>query len=163
MTTQSEDPGIYKVTKQLEKEDKIIKQALKILESRLFTAETFFTDPSLVRNYLTLNLASKEHEVFVGLFLNNANGLIAIDELASGTIDGSSIYPREIVKRALHLNAAAVIFAHNHPSGANSASEPDKNITRKLKETLSLFDIRVLDHFIVCHMEIVSFAEQGLL
>jgi len=122
-----------------------------------------FTAPDLVKDYLTLSLALEEREHFQVLFLNNQHQLLLDDRLFSGTIDGSSVYPREVVKQALHCNAAAVIVAHNHPSGVCVPSEADKSITAKLKQALATVDIRLLDHIIVGHMDTYSFAEQGLL
>ena len=97
------------------------------------------------------------------MFLDNQHRVIQLDELFRGTIDGASVYPREVVKQALHHNAAAVIFAHNHPSGVTEPSQADKQITEKLKKALDLFDIRVLDHFIIGDGEPYSFAEHGLI
>jgi DNA repair protein RadC len=122
-----------------------------------------FTAPEIVKNYLTLSLALEEREHFHVLFLNNQHKLLLDDRLFSGTIDGASVYPREVVKRALQCNAAAVILAHNHPSGICVPSEADKGITDKLKQALSTIDIRILDHIIVGHMETYSFAEHGAL
>ena len=122
-----------------------------------------FTAPEIVKNYLTLSLALEEREHFHVLFLNNQHKLLLDDRLFSGTIDGASVYPREVVKRALQCNAAAVIIAHNHPSGICVPSEADKSITDKLKQALSTIDIRILDHIIVGHMETYSFAEHGAL
>jgi DNA repair protein RadC len=109
-----------------------------------------------------LKLAPYEHEVFVCLFLDNQHRVIACDELFRGTIDGASVYPREVVKAALQYNAAALIMAHNHPSGISDPSQADRVITEKLKEALALIDVRVLDHFIVGE-NVYSFAEHGLL
>ena len=122
-----------------------------------------FTAPEIVKNYLTLSLALEEREHFHVLFLNNQHKLLLDDRLFSGTIDGASVYPREVVKRALQCNAAAVIIAHNHPSGICVPSEADKSITGKLKQALSTIDIRILDHIIVGHMDTYSFAEHGAL
>ena len=122
-----------------------------------------FTAPEIVKNYLTLSLALEEREHFHVLFLNNQHKLLLDDRLFSGTIDGASVYPREVVKRALQCNAAAVIIAHNHPSGICVPSEADKSITDKLKQALSTIDIRILDHIIVGHMDTYSFAEHGAL
>jgi len=104
-----------------------------------------------------------EHEVFVCIFLNNQHIVIKHEEMFRGTIDGASIYPREVAKRCLQLNAAAVLFAHNHPSGRTEPSQADRHITDKLKTALNLFDIRTLDHFIIGKDKPYSFAEHGLL
>jgi len=118
--------------------------------------------PAQTRAYLAAQLASYPHEVFACLFLDNRNRVIAFEKMFFGTIDGASVYPREVVRLALKKNAAAVIFAHNHPSGVAEPSLADEQITQRLKQALSLVDIRVLDHFIVGD-EVVSFAERGLL
>lgn len=121
------------------------------------------TSPDITRAYLSAQLRGYSYEVFACLFLDNQHRVIQLDELFRGTIDGASVYPREVVKQALHHNAAAVIFAHNHPSGIAEPSPADKHITEKLKQALALFDIRVLDHFIIGDGQPYSFAEHGLL
>ncbi|MDP3839076.1 MAG: DNA repair protein RadC [Methylococcales bacterium] len=121
------------------------------------------TSPDITRAYLSAQLRGYSYEVFACLFLDNQHRVIQLDELFRGTIDGASVYPREVVKKALHHNAAAVIFAHNHPSGITEPSTADKHITEKLKQALALFDIRVLDHFIIGDGQPYSFAEHGLL
>lgn len=119
--------------------------------------------PQSVRDYLRLNLAGKEHEVFMGIFLDARNRTIAAEELFAGTLTQASVYPREVVKRALYHNAAAMIFAHNHPSGIAQPSKADEMLTQTLKQALALIDIKVLDHFIIGDCETLSFAEQGLI
>lgn len=121
------------------------------------------TSPEITRAYLSAQLRGYSYEVFACLFLDNQHRVIQLDELFRGTIDGASVYPREVVKQALHHNAAAVIFAHNHPSGIAEPSTADKHITEKLKQALALFDIRVLDHFIIGDGQPYSFAEHGLI
>ncbi|MFI3188087.1 hypothetical protein BCS42_00780 [Crenothrix sp. D3] len=121
------------------------------------------SSPDITRAYLSAQLRGYSYEVFACLFLDNQHRVIQLDELFRGTIDGASVYPREVVKKALHHNAAAVIFAHNHPSGIAEPSAADKHITEKLKQALALFDIRVLDHFIIGDGQPYSFAEHGLL
>ncbi|MCK5478637.1 MAG: DNA repair protein RadC [Methylococcales bacterium] len=121
------------------------------------------TSPEATRAYLSAQLRGYSYEVFACLFLDNQHRIIQLEELFRGTIDGASVYPREVAKRALFHNAAAVIFAHNHPSGINEPSQADKSITDKLKQALTLFDIRVLDHFIIGDGEPYSFAENDLL
>lgn len=145
-------------------ENNIIKQALSILETRIkyCTENQAFTSPNAARDYFKLRLAEFEHEVFAAVFMDNRNRVIEYRELFRGTIDGASVYPREVLKEALELNAAAVIFAHNHPSGVAEPSHADEQITKRLKDSLALIDVRVLDHFIVGE-EITSFAERGLL
>jgi DNA repair protein RadC len=121
------------------------------------------TSPDITRAYLSAQLRGLGHEVFACLFLDNQHRVIAWEELFRGTIDGASVYPREVAKRALRHNAAAIIFAHNHPSGVSEPSQADRHITEKLRQALNLFDIRVLDHFIVGDGQPYSFAEHGLL
>ncbi|MGR6872036.1 RadC family protein [Pseudomonas sp. HK3] len=122
-----------------------------------------FTEPNSVREYLTSRLRHLPHEVFACLFLDSQHRLISYDELFRGTIDGASVYPREVVKQVLFHNAAAVIFAHNHPSGIAEPSLSDERITHKLQQALQLVDVRVLDHFIVGDNGVLSMAERGLL
>jgi DNA repair protein RadC len=118
--------------------------------------------PAETRQYLSAQLEHYPHEVFACLFLDNRNRVIAFEKMFFGTIDGASVYPREVVRLALKKNAAAVIFAHNHPSGVAEPSQADEQITQRLKQALALVDIRVLDHFVVGD-EVISFAERGLL
>ena len=125
--------------------------------------EDVLTSPEATRAYLSAQLRGYSYEVFACLFLDNKNRVIQLEELFKGTIDGASVYPREVAKRALFHNASAVIFAHNHPSGINEPSQADKQITDKLKQVLNLFDIRVLDHFIIGDGQPYSFAEHGFL
>jgi len=119
--------------------------------------------PQAVRDYLRLMLAARAYEVFVGLFLDSQNRLLAADELFRGTLAQTSVYPREVVKAALAHNAAAMIFAHNHPSGLAEPSRADELLTQALKQALALVDIRTLDHFVVAGGRLTSFAERGLL
>ena len=119
--------------------------------------------PADVRKFLQLKLRCLPHEVFACLFLDNQHAVIGYEELFRGTIDGASVYPREVVKRCLALNAAAVIFAHNHPSGIAEPSQADQRLTQRLKAALGTVDIRVLDHFVVGEAEALSFSERGLL
>ncbi len=121
------------------------------------------TDPLITRRFLTCKLSRHRREVFACMFLDNQHRLIVYEELFFGTIDGASVHPREVVKRALETNAAAVIFAHNHPSGIAEPSQADQRITDRLKSALLLIDVRVLDHMIVGDGEVMSFAERGLL
>jgi DNA repair protein RadC len=117
-------------------------------------------DPSAVRRLLQAQLRDREHETFAALFLDNQHRIIAFEELSQGTIDGASVYPREVIKAALRRGAAAVIFAHNHPSGVAEPSAADRALTERLKSALAQVDIRVLDHFVVGE-QVVSFAERG--
>lgn len=119
--------------------------------------------PEVVRNYLRLALNNKQHEVFIGIFLDARNRAIATEEMFNGTLTQTSVYPREVVKRALHHNAAAIIFAHNHPSGVAQPSQADKTLTQSLKKALALVEVKVLDHFIIDNHTILSFAEHGLI
>jgi DNA repair protein RadC len=108
-------------------------------------------------------MAGLEHEVFVLILLDTRHHILSIEELFRGTIDGASVYPREVVKTALRVNAAAVICTHNHPSGVAEASNADELITRRLKDALALVDVRLLDHLLVTREQVYSFAESGLL
>jgi DNA repair protein RadC len=119
--------------------------------------------PQAVRDYLVLKLGSLTKEVFLVLFLDTQNRLVASEEMFSGSLKETSVYPREVLKRALHHNAASVIFAHNHPSGIAQQSQADELITKQLKQALALVDVRVLDHFIVAGNHTLSFVEKGLL
>ena len=121
------------------------------------------TSPDAVRDYLKLRLAPETVEVFVGLFLDSQHRLIAAEELARGTLAQTSVYPREVVKAALARNAAAVIFAHNHPSGVAEPSRADELLTQSLRSALALVDVRTLDHLVVAGPRVTSFAERGLL
>ena len=119
--------------------------------------------PQQVRDYLVLKLGGLTREVFLVLFLDTQNHLVATEEMFAGTLTQTSVYPREVVKRALHHNVASVIFAHNHPSGIAKQSQADELLTKQLKQALALVDVRVLDHFIVAGNNILSFSERGLL
>ncbi|MBY5926517.1 MULTISPECIES: RadC family protein [unclassified Halomonas] len=117
--------------------------------------------PSRVRAFLAAQLRHLDHEVFAALFLDSQHRVIRFEVLFHGTLDSASVYPREVAKRALALGAGALILCHNHPSGVAEPSEADRRITERLREALGLFDIRVLDHFVVGDAEVVSFAERG--
>jgi len=142
--------------------DRTIEKALKILEGRARVLDAL-TSPSAVRNYLKLKLADRQREVFVCVFLDAQNRVIAFEELFMGTLTQTSVYPREVVKEALARNAAAVILCHNHPSGVAEPSIQDQALTRTLTEALGLVDVKVLDHFIVAGASALSFAERGLI
>ena len=122
-----------------------------------------FDTPQAVRDYLQLQLGSRPHEIFAVLFLDSQHRLIALEELFRGTLTQTSVYPREVVVRALALNAASVVLAHNHPSGSAQPSRADEALTQTLKAALSLVDVRVLDHFVVTSSQAISMAELGLL
>jgi DNA repair protein RadC len=124
---------------------------------------TCLDSPKATRDYLMLKLGTREFETFCCLYLDNRHRLIEFVELFRGTIDGASVHPREVVKEALKRNAAAMIFAHPHPSGVAEPSRADEVITRRLKDALQLVDIRVLDHLIVAGGDVVSFSDKGLL
>jgi DNA repair protein RadC len=124
---------------------------------------TSMNSPKLVRDFLALKLGGLEYELFCVLLLDKRNRLIEFVELFRGTIDGASVHPREVVKLALAKNAASVVFAHDHPSGIAEPSQADELITQRLREGLSLVDIRVLDHIIVANGDTTSFAERGLI
>jgi DNA repair protein RadC len=119
--------------------------------------------PSAVRDYLRIHFAGQEYETFVALFLDAQNRMIVATELFRGSLTQTSVYPREVVKAALKENAAAVLFAHNHPSGVAEPSHADELLTRNLKQALALVDVKVLDHFIVAGAATLSFAERGLI
>ncbi|HXU94665.1 MAG TPA: DNA repair protein RadC [Gallionella sp.] len=119
--------------------------------------------PRAVREYLQLSLGGRQHEVFLALFLDTQHRVVAAEELFQGSLSQTSVYPREVVKRALAHNAAAVILAHNHPSGVAEPSQSDRLLTDALKQALSLVDVRVLDHFVVGAGQTLSFAENGLM
>ncbi|HDM8237076.1 RadC family protein [Vibrio campbellii] len=139
----------------------ILEKAAEILANTYLRGD-MFTNPEKVKEFLRYKLGGLERETFAVLLLDNQNRLIEYNELFYGTIDAASIYPREVVKLALKVNAAAVIFAHNHPSGEAEPSTQDKRITQRLSDALALVDIRVLDHFVVGET-CVSFAERGLI
>lgn len=144
--------------------DATILRALSILNARLREPGECLQSPGQVRAFLMLQLAEQEREVFAALFLNSQNQLIEYRELFRGTLTQTSIYPREVVKTALRLNAGAVLFAHNHPSGMNEPSHADEVLTQSLKSALAVVDVKVLDHFIVAGRGApLSFAERGLL
>ena len=140
----------------------VLEMARRTLGDELKNGD-IMNSPELVRNYLRLTLQNKEHEIFLGIFLDTKNRTIATEELFNGTLTQTSVYPREVIKRALHHNAAAIIFAHNHPSGVAEPSQADKALTATLKQTLALVDVKVLDHFIVGNGSTLSFAENGLI
>lgn len=142
-------------------------QAVLEIARRALVAELarqpVFDAPDAVRQYLRLQLAHLAHEVFAVLFLDHQHRLLAMEELFRGTLSQTSVYPREVVKRALALNAGAVILAHNHPSGLAEPSRADEVLTQSLKSALALVDVRVLDHLVVGRHDVVSFAERGLI
>ena len=140
----------------------VFEMARRALSQRLKEREAFHT-PGAVKQYLQLQLAHKNHEVFAVLFLDNQNRMLAMEELFRGTLSQTSVYPREVVLRALHHQAAAVVLSHNHPSGSVQPSRADEHLTQTLKASLALVDVRVLDHIIVGQGQALSMAEQGLM
>jgi len=142
-------------------EEDILDAAARILETKVRNGEVM-DSPEAMRQFLKVKYRKLEHEVFSCIWLDQRHRVLEVEDMFRGTIDGASVYPREVVKSALKVNAAAVIFVHNHPSGNTEPSSADQRITERLKEALSFLDMRVLDHFIVGD-EVVSFAERGLL
>jgi len=140
----------------------ILEAARQVIDTKMQRGEKFVS-PAAVKDYLCLKLAGYEHEVFAILMLDNQHRLIAYSEMFRGTIDSASIHPREIVKEVLSHNAAALIIAHNHPSGHPEPSAADRQITQRLKDALALVEVRVLDHIVVGGLQTVSFAEEGLI
>jgi DNA repair protein RadC len=140
----------------------VVEMAKRALRENLRAGDAL-SSPAAVRDYLRLALGQRPYEVFMALFLDAQNRLIAADELFRGTLTQTSVYPREVVKSALAHNAAAVVFAHNHPSGVAEPSHADEILTRNLKQALALVEVKVLDHFVVGGAETMSFAERGLL
>ena len=143
-------------------DNEVIASALRILAKRV-AKSSVLSNPRAVREYLAVRFAGLEHEIFACLYVNSRNRLLACEEIFRGTLDGASIHSREVVKQALAHNAAAVILAHNHPSGVAEPSQADELITRRLKEALALVDIRVLDHLVIGADTVESFAERKLL
>jgi DNA repair protein RadC len=140
----------------------VLELARRYMGERLAESDAL-TNSDLTREYLRARMRDYPHEVFACLYLDNQHRVTAMEELFKGTIDGAAVYPREVVKRCLHNNAAAVIFAHNHPSGVAEPSQADIAITNRLKTALNTIDVRVLDHVVVGRSDVVSFAERGLL
>lgn len=140
----------------------LVQQALNLMEFEVRESEAMVT-PHAVRDYLQLLLADRPHEVFAAVFLDSQHRVLEVVELFRGTLTQTSVYPREVVTEALARQSAAVIFAHNHPSGHAEPSQADKVLTDTLRTALSIFDVKVLDHFIVTRCGVVSFAEKGLI
>ncbi len=140
----------------------VLELARRALASQL-VAMPVFSSPGVVRDYLRLHMAQLEHEQFGVLFLDAQHRLLVFETLFRGSLTQTSVYPREVVKRALALNAAAVVLAHNHPSGVAEPSRADEFLTRSLQSALALVDVKVLDHLVVGREGVVSFAERGLM
>ena len=157
----ADDDGNYVVTLPVHG-SQILALAASILEASLVRGE-LLNNPQAAREFVRMQLGSLEQEAFGALFLDTKHRLIAFEILFQGTIDGASVYPREVVKRTLERNAAAVIFAHNHPSGDTEPSNADQSITKRLKAALALIDVRVLDHVVVSATQTTSLSERGLI
>ena len=155
-------PGLPSPSGTVDAQQATIREAIGILETRIRNTKVF-TSPSDVKQFCQLQIAQEKDEYFCSMFLDSQHRLIAFERLFRGTIDGASVYPRVVVRRALELNAAAVIFTHNHPSGVPEPSTADINITKRLKDALGLIDVRVLDHIIAGTDGTSSMAESGLL
>jgi DNA repair protein RadC len=143
-------------------DEDVVAAALRIVSHQMVGLEPL-SNPRVTREYLMLRFAGLEHEVFTCVYLDVRHRVLACEDLFRGTWDGASVYPREVVKRALARNAGAVIFAHNHPSGVCEPSAADEHVTPRLKEALALVDIRVLDHLVVAGSQATSMSERGLL
>ena len=156
-----QDAGFYSA--ECVNADEIISAAKLIIANRLKRKTGAMCSPTAMKDFLIMHYSDKGSESFCVIFMDNQHRIIDIEELFHGTIDGASVYPREVVKRSLEKNAAAVSFCHNHPSGKADESEADKFITNRLKDALKVVDIRVLDHFIIAGSETKSFAECGLI
>ncbi|MEY4749850.1 MAG: hypothetical protein RIQ60_2064 [Pseudomonadota bacterium] len=142
--------------------EEVLSQARRVLSQRVRRGATM-SSPQAVKDHLRLEIGALEHEVFCVLFLDAQHRIIVLKQMFRGTVTQTSVYPREVVKEALAQNAAAVILAHNHPSGAPEPSRADEYLTQTLKSALALVDVRVLDHLVVGGGDVVSFAERGLL
>ena len=164
METNQHTSKPYPLSTALAKENQLIAEAKQLLYKRLVKRRYKpLTSPDAVRAYLRLHLAEQEREMFYCLFLDSQHRLLDDQTLFQGTINSCSVYPREVVKATLAINAAAVILAHNHPSGVAEPSIADRQITERLKAALALVDVRVLDHFVVGGEDVISFAERGWL
>lgn len=139
----------------------VIQQAMAILDAHLKTKGVQLESPEMVRAFLRLQLEQEQCEVFAVLFLDTRHRVLQFNRMFTGTIDQAAVYPREVVKAGLSLNASAAIVCHNHPSGDSTPSVADRQLTKKLKEALALVDIRLIDHFVIGHAETFSFAEMG--
>ncbi len=156
-------PAVNETQPTYDDDEAVIKAAKAIITRRMRRKTDCLTSAEVVRDFLIFHFEDKPAESFCCLFLDNQHRLIEIDEMFHGTIDGAAVYPREVVRAAIKHNAAAVMFAHNHPSAGIEPSSADKFITARLKQALGLLDIRVLDHFIVAGAQVNSFAELGLI
>ena len=155
----TEKEGFYSVSESVSEQD--IVEFARFIIAKKFKRGTTITSPKASIEYLQTQIGHYEHEVFAALFLDSKHRVIAFEELFNGTIDQASVYPREVVKRALHHNAAAIIFAHNHPSGVTDPSRSDIALTETLVAALKLLGIRALDHIVVANNKSQSLAELG--
>lgn len=151
-----EGEGAYRAAS----DDEILAAARASLNAQLRRGE-LLSQPSVVKNFLVQHFAGEDRELFVAIFMDTQHRVIEVEELARGTIDAAAVYPREVVKAALRLNAAATIFSHQHPSGVPEPSQSDRLLTERLKQALALVDVRVLDHIVVGGTDTVSMAERG--
>jgi len=142
--------------------DEVLCQARRVLASRVRRGATM-SSPQAVKDYLRVRIGALDHEVFSVIFLDAQHRIVALREMFRGTLTQMSVYPREVVKEALAFNAAAVLLAHNHPSGVAEPSRSDEFLTQSLKAALALVDVRVLDHFLVAGADVVAFSELGLI
>jgi DNA repair protein RadC len=156
-----DDNGYYTFTRKLSGKE-VVDLAMAIVSKQFMQRESLGSPRDTI-NYLTMRLAHLESEVFCCIFLDNRNRVIRFETMFQGTINGTAVYSREVVKRALSCNAAAVIFAHNHPSGVAEPSHADEILTQRLKEALALVDVRALDHIVIGGTEAISFSERGLI
>ena len=159
ITRNSKNPSSFKLSGEATLPE--LFEAVRELSLTYATTRPNLTSPKLVREYLHARLSGLEHEEFHGLFLDTQNNLISHESLFTGTVDSCAVHPREVVKLALSTNAAALIFAHNHPSGNPEHSPADRAITERLKSALALIDVRVLDHIVIGEGTSVSLAERG--
>lgn len=162
MRAKTETPAPYLVSARKNEDDNVIARALQIVAERAKMGDAL-TSPLVVKQWLALRMAGLGHEEFYCLWLTTQNTVIELESMFRGTLSQTSVYPREVVKRALAVNAGAVIFAHNHPSGLAEPSYADEALTRALKQALALVDVKVLDHFVVAGAATTSFAERGIL
>ena len=167
LTAKTETRAQYAVQREINatvaNEDAIVAAALEILARRMRSSGVLMDSPEVVRDWLRLRVGGKPHEEFGVIWLNARHEVVEADEMFRGTLTQTSVYPREVVKEALRINAAACIMYHNHPSGAAEPSLADEMLTRALKEALAMVDVHVLDHMVVTAETITSFAERGLL
>lgn len=159
MTLSKTRNGLYRTTRAVSREE-LLSLAKSLIAEELSRGDVM-SSPEATRRFLAIELAEEEREVFAVVFLDSQHRLMAFERMFLGTIDSATVHPREVVKRCLALNAAAVIVAHNHPSGVAEPSAADRQITERLKSALALIDVRLLDHFVVGGADCVSFAERG--